>query len=47
MDFFPKEMRTNEIRNEIDKIKTWENKLKRKDLKHEENTRMIFRNMKQ
>ena len=32
---FPKEMRTNKIKNEIDKIKKWEEKLKRKDLKQE------------
>ena len=32
---FPKEMRTNEIENEIDEIKKWEEKIKRKDLKYE------------
>ena len=29
--FFSKEMRTNEIKNEIYKIKKWEEKIKRKD----------------
>ena len=29
---FPKEIRTNEIKNEIDEIKKWEEKIKRKDL---------------
>ena len=28
-------MRTNDIKNEIDEIKTWEEKIKRKDLKYE------------
>ena len=28
-------MRTNEIKNEIDEIKKWEEKIKRKDLKYE------------
>ena len=28
-------MRTNEIENEIDEIKKWEEKIKRKDLKYE------------
>ena len=28
---FPKEMRTNEIKNEIDEIKKWEEKIKQKD----------------
>ena len=32
---FPKEMRTNEIKNEINEIKKWEKKIKRKDLKYE------------
>ena len=27
-------MRTNEIKNEIDEIKKWEEKIKRKDLKY-------------
>ena len=34
---FPKEMRTNEIKNEIDQIKKWEETIKRKDLKYETN----------
>ena len=29
----PKEMRTNEIKNEIFEIKNWEEKIKREDLK--------------
>ena len=28
-------MKNNEIKNEIDKIKKWEEKIKREDLKHE------------
>ena len=32
---FPKGMRTNEIKNEIDGIRKWEEKLKRKDLRNE------------
>ena len=28
---FPKKTRTNEIKNEIDEIKKWEHKIKRKD----------------
>ena len=32
---FPKEMRSNEIKNEIDEIQKWEDKIKRKDLKYE------------
>ena len=32
---FSKGMRTNEIKNEIDEIKKWEEKIKRKDLKYE------------
>ena len=38
---FPKDMRTNEIKNEIDEIKKWKNKIKQKDLKFETN-RYIF-----
>ena len=38
---FPKDMRTNEIKNAIDEIKKWENKIKQKDLKFETN-RYIF-----
>ena len=34
---FPKGMRPNEIKNEIDEIKTWEEKIKRKDLIYEAN----------
>ena len=30
-------MRTNEIKNEINDMKKWENKIKRKDLKYETN----------
>ena len=30
-------MRTNEIKNEINEIKIWEDKIKQKDLKHETN----------
>ena len=30
-------MRTNEIKNEIDEIKKWEDKIKRKELKYETN----------
>ena len=36
-ELFPKEMRTNEIKNEIDQIKKWEETIKRKDLKYETN----------
>ena len=47
-EIFPKEMRTNKIKNEIDEIQKWEEKSKRKDLKYEtKNTYMIFSNMKQ
>ena len=34
---FPKNMRTNEIKNEIDEIRKWEEKIKRKDLKYKTN----------
>ena len=34
-DFFAKYMKNNEIWNEIDEIKKWEEKIKRKDLKYE------------
>ena len=45
---FPKDMGTNEIKNEIYEIKEWEEKIKRKDLKNEtKNTYMIFSSMKQ
>ena len=36
MEYFPKEMRSNEIKNEIDEIKKSEEKLKRKDLIHKQ-----------
>ena len=35
MEFFQKEMKTNEIKNEIGEIKNWEEKIKRKDFKYE------------
>ena len=35
---FPKGMRTKEIKNEIDEIKKWEEKIKRKDIKYETKT---------
>ena len=31
-EIFPKGIRTNEIKNELDKIKKWEEKIRRKDL---------------
>ena len=34
---FPKEMRNDEIKNEVYEIKKWENKIRRKDLKYEAN----------
>ena len=41
-------MRNNEIKNKIDEIKKWKEKVKRKDLKYEtKNTYMTFNNMKQ
>ena len=40
-------MKNNEIKNEIDKIKKWEEKIKREDLKHEAvKINVIFNNMK-
>ena len=36
-DLFPKEMRTNKIKNEIDEIKKWKEIIKRKDFKYESN----------
>ena len=45
-------MRTKEIKNEIDEIKKWEQKIKRRDLKCDQkkkkkkNRYMIFSNMK-
>ena len=45
---FPKEIRTNEIKNEIDEVNKWEEKSERKDLKYEiKNRYMIFTNIKQ
>ena len=38
---FPEEMRTNKIKNEIYKIKKWEEKIKREDLKY----KTIFSNI--
>ena len=35
MEFFQKEMKTNEIKNEIGEINNWEEKIKRKDFKYE------------
>ena len=32
---FPKDMRTSEIKNEVDEIKKWEKNIKRKYLKYE------------
>ena len=34
---FPKAMRTNKIKNEINENKKWEDKIKQKDLKYETN----------
>ena len=34
---FLKEMTADEIKNEVDEIKKWENKVKRKDLRYETN----------
>ena len=43
---FPKEMRNNEIKIEIDEIKKWEENIKRKNLKYEtKHTYMVFSNM--
>ena len=38
---FPKEMKNDEIKNKIDKIKKWENTMKRKYSEHETN-RIVF-----
>ena len=44
---FPKEMRGHELKNEIDKIKNFEEKIKWKDLKYEtKNISVIFSNLK-
>ena len=42
-------MRTNEIKNEIEHIKKWEEKIKTKDLEREtkKNASMILSNMEQ
>ena len=41
-------MRTNDIKNEIDEIKKWEEKIKRKDFKYGiKSTNKVFNNMKQ
>ena len=42
---FPKDIRTNEIKNEINDIKKWESKINRKYLKYETKSSMIFSNM--
>ena len=39
-------MRNIEIKNEIDEIKKWEEKVKREDLIEQTNINMIFNNMK-
>ena len=44
---FQKDIRTNEIKNEIYEIRNWEEKIKRKDLIYKANISMIFNNMKQ
>ena len=36
-ELFPKEMVTNEIKNEIDEIRKWEDKIKQKNLKYKTN----------
>ena len=33
--FFPKDVRTNEVRNETDGTRKWEQKINRQDLKYE------------
>ena len=41
---FPKDMRTNEVKNEIHGTKKWEEKIRRKDLKYEtKNTHIYIR----
>ena len=40
-------MRTNEIKNKLDKIKKWEDKIKRKDLKYETNKYIYIYNFQQ
>ena len=45
---FPKETRTNEIKNEMDEIKKWKGRIKRKDLMEMQiNINVIFNNVKQ
>ena len=44
-EFFPKEMRTNEFKNEIDETKKIDNEIVRNDKKIENS--LIFRNFKQ
>ena len=44
---FLKNMRNNEIKNEIVEIRKWEEENKRKDLKYKTNNYMIFNNSKQ
>ena len=39
-DFFQK--KHNEIKNEIDELKKWENEIKRKDLKYETNKKYTY-----
>ena len=34
-EIFPKNIRTNEVKDELDEIKKWERKIKRKELKYE------------
>ena len=47
MEFFQKVMRTNEIKNQINEIKQWEEKIKREDLRFKtKNYTVIFNNMK-
>ena len=36
-DFFQKNMKTDEIKNEIDEIRIWDGKIKPKDLKYKAN----------
>ena len=43
---FPKKVRYNETKNELDEIKEWEEKFKRKDLNYRLDIKMIFNNTK-
>ena len=45
-DFFPKDMRSTEIKKELNGVKEWEERIKRKDLKNETNRYFIFDNLK-